>query len=74
MAAIVPMVGRASGLIRRRKWLSLALTVPALVVLASWWFTAPLDDEPRPGRRPRVVPAHLPHPRSDDAGGRGPAC
>ncbi len=45
MVAIVPMAGRAAGLLRRRKWLSLALTVPALVVLTSWWLTAPLEDE-----------------------------
>lgn len=46
MAAILPMAGRAARVVRRRKWLSLALTAPALVVLTSWWLTAPLDDEP----------------------------
>ncbi len=44
MAAIIPMAGRAGGLLRRGKWLSLVLAVPALVVLASWWLTAPLED------------------------------
>ena len=56
MAAIVPTAGRASGLLRRSRWLSLALTVPALAVLTSWWFTAPLDDEPGPQANP-VAPA-----------------
>jgi hypothetical protein len=45
MVAIVPMAGRAAGLLRRRKWLSLALIAPGLAVLTSWWLTAPLEDE-----------------------------
>ncbi|HEY2158488.1 MAG TPA: DUF1571 domain-containing protein [Isosphaeraceae bacterium] len=45
MVAIMPMAGRAAGLLRRRKWLGVALTVPALVVLTSWWLTAPLEEE-----------------------------
>jgi hypothetical protein len=55
MAAIEPRAGRAAGLLRRRKWLSLALTVPALLALASWWLNAPLDDEPAPA--PSAAPA-----------------
>jgi hypothetical protein len=50
MAAILPMAGRAARVVRRRKWLSLVLTVPALVVLASWWLTAPLDEDESPDR------------------------
>ena len=46
MAAIVPRTVRAARERGRRKWLSLALAVPALLLLASWWFTAPLDDDP----------------------------
>jgi hypothetical protein len=57
MAAIVPMAGRAAGLLRRRKWLSLALSLPALVVLASWWLTAPLEDE---GAAPALSTASAP--------------
>lgn len=67
MAAIVPMAGRASGLIRRRKWLSLVLTVPALVVLTSWWFTAPLDDEPG---EPMSPVSSMPAPSAPSTGGR----
>ena len=60
MSAIVPRAERAPGPLRRRKWLSLLLTVPALVVLASWWFTAPLDDDEASGPPGPVAPAPAP--------------
>jgi hypothetical protein len=60
MAAIVPMAGRAAGLLRRRKWLSVALAIPALVALASWWLTAPLEDEKAPPALSTAIPALAP--------------
>jgi hypothetical protein len=45
MAAIMPNAGRAAELLRRRKWLSLALAAPILIALACWWLTAPLDED-----------------------------
>jgi hypothetical protein len=39
---------------RRRAWLWLIPATPAALALASWWFTAPLDDSPTP---PPAVPA-----------------
>ncbi len=62
MAAILPRAGRAARSLGRRKWLALALAVPALVLLTSWWFTAPLDDEPdgSAGSAESAAPAPLP--------------
>jgi hypothetical protein len=44
MAAIHSTAGRPARFRRRLLWLLLA--IPALLGLAAWWFTAPLDDQP----------------------------
>lgn len=66
MTAINPEAGQAARLLRRRTWWSLALTVPALIMLASWWLTAPLDE---PGDAASLAPTASPSPAPTPAPG-----
>jgi hypothetical protein len=47
---------------RGRRWLWLLAVPPALVALASWWFTEPLGPPPSPGLDHDAVVAEVPPP------------
>jgi hypothetical protein len=64
MAAILPMIGQA-GRVARRRWrtlLGVAVLIPACLVFASWCLTAPLED--RPGETPTTTTTPPPAPAS----------
>jgi hypothetical protein len=48
MAAISSIDDRPARRLRRYVWLAAVPALPALVAIASWWFTEPLVDEPAP--------------------------